>query len=133
MELTCSLTENYWKHARNSFFTKSIIVVSLKEGMFNNANVIYRTKFIEMVFQLFTYYIVIYTFEHPIIHVYKTTNQKLEYSNYSIIAITTHTQPPITSYNKLFDGLGSIPIKRADSGLTSFLHDELSDLPDKFE
>jgi hypothetical protein len=32
---------------RTHFSTSQFIVVSLKEGMFNNANVIFRTKFID--------------------------------------------------------------------------------------
>ena len=32
---------------RTHFSTSQFIVVSLKEGMFNNANVIFRTKFVD--------------------------------------------------------------------------------------
>ena len=45
--LDLSHTQNIGLMLRTHFSTSQFIVVSLKEGMFNNANVIFRTKFID--------------------------------------------------------------------------------------
>lgn len=45
--LDLSHTQNIGLMLRNHFSTSQFIVVSLKEGMFNNANVIFRTKFVD--------------------------------------------------------------------------------------
>ncbi len=42
-----SHTQNIGRMIKSHFPYSQFIVVSLKEGMFNNANVIYRTKFVE--------------------------------------------------------------------------------------
>ncbi|KAJ1435079.1 RecF/RecN/SMC [Ochromonadaceae sp. CCMP2298] len=45
--LDLSHTQNIGMMLRTHFSTSQFIVVSLKEGMFNNANVIYRTRFVD--------------------------------------------------------------------------------------
>jgi structural maintenance of chromosome 2 len=45
--LDLSHTQNIGQMLRNHFSHSQFIVVSLKEGMFNNANVVFRTKFID--------------------------------------------------------------------------------------
>lgn len=45
--LDLSHTQNIGLMLRTHFSTSQFIVVSLKEGMFNNANVIFRTRFID--------------------------------------------------------------------------------------
>lgn len=45
--LDLSHTQNIGMMLRTHFSTSQFIVVSLKEGMFNNANVIFRTKFVD--------------------------------------------------------------------------------------
>ena len=45
--LDLSHTENIGLMLRTHFSSSQFIVVSLKEGMFNNANVIFRTKFVD--------------------------------------------------------------------------------------
>jgi hypothetical protein len=45
--LDLSHTQNIGLMIKTHFASSQFIVVSLKEGMFNNANVIYRTKFID--------------------------------------------------------------------------------------
>ena len=45
--LDLSHTQNIGRMIRAHFPYSQFIVVSLKEGMFNNANVIFRTKFLE--------------------------------------------------------------------------------------
>jgi structural maintenance of chromosome 2 len=45
--LDLSHTQNIGLMLRTHFSTSQFIVVSLKEGMFNNANVIFRTKFVD--------------------------------------------------------------------------------------
>jgi structural maintenance of chromosome 2 len=45
--LDLSHTQNIGLMLRTHFSGSQFIVVSLKEGMFNNANVIYRTKFVD--------------------------------------------------------------------------------------
>jgi structural maintenance of chromosome 2 len=45
--LDLSHTQNIGNMLRTHFSQSQFIVVSLKEGMFNNANVIYRTKFVD--------------------------------------------------------------------------------------
>ena len=45
--LDLSHTQNIGRMLRQHFSQSQFIVVSLKEGMFNNANVIFRTKFID--------------------------------------------------------------------------------------
>ena len=45
--LDLSHTQNIGMMLRTHFKNSQFIVVSLKEGMFNNANVIYRTKFVD--------------------------------------------------------------------------------------
>ena len=45
--LDLSHTQNIGKMLRKHFGQSQFIVVSLKEGMFNNANVIFRTKFVD--------------------------------------------------------------------------------------
>lgn len=45
--LDLSHTQNIGHMLKNHFGQSQFIVVSLKEGMFNNANVIFRTKFVE--------------------------------------------------------------------------------------
>lgn len=45
--LDLSHTQNIGLMLRTHFSSSQFIVVSLKEGMFNNANVIFRTKFID--------------------------------------------------------------------------------------
>lgn len=45
--LDLSHTQNIGQMLRTHFAQSQFIVVSLKEGMFNNANVIFRTKFVE--------------------------------------------------------------------------------------
>eukprot|EP00586_Coscinodiscus_wailesii_P006982 CAMPEP_0172490422 /NCGR_PEP_ID=MMETSP1066-20121228/20838_1 /TAXON_ID=671091 /ORGANISM="Coscinodiscus wailesii, Strain CCMP2513" /LENGTH=1235 /DNA_ID=CAMNT_0013258877 /DNA_START=78 /DNA_END=3785 /DNA_ORIENTATION=- len=45
--LDLSHTQNIGQMLRSHFSQSQFIVVSLKEGMFNNANVIFRTKFVE--------------------------------------------------------------------------------------
>ncbi len=42
-----SHTQNIGAMLRTHFSNSQFIVVSLKEGMFNNANVIFRTKFVD--------------------------------------------------------------------------------------
>ena len=44
--LDLSHTQNIGTMLRTHFSASQFIVVSLKEGMFNNANVIFRTKFV---------------------------------------------------------------------------------------
>nr|WCZ58682.1 structural maintenance of chromosomes protein SMC-2 [Seculamonas ecuadoriensis] len=44
--LDLSHTQNIGRMLKNHFKNSQFIVVSLKEGMFNNANVIFRTKFV---------------------------------------------------------------------------------------
>merc|ERR1711934_653248 len=45
--LDLSHTQNIGNMLRTHFKNSQFIVVSLKEGMFNNANVIFRTKFVD--------------------------------------------------------------------------------------
>ena len=45
--LDVSHTQNIGRMLREHFGGSQFIVVSLKEGMFNNANVIFRTKFVD--------------------------------------------------------------------------------------
>ncbi len=45
--LDLSHTQNIGMMLRTHFSTSQFIVVSLKEGMFNNANVIFRTRFVD--------------------------------------------------------------------------------------
>ena len=45
--LDLSHTQNIGRMIRHHFPFSQFIVVSLKEGMFNNANVIFRTKFVD--------------------------------------------------------------------------------------
>ena len=45
--LDLSHTQNIGQLFRTRFKGSQFIVVSLKEGMFNNANVLYRTKFVD--------------------------------------------------------------------------------------
>lgn len=45
--LDLSHTQNIGMMLRTHFSNSQFIVVSLKEGMFNNANVIFRTKFVD--------------------------------------------------------------------------------------
>ena len=45
--LDLSHTQNIGTMLRTHFSTSQFIVVSLKEGMFNNANVIFRTRFVD--------------------------------------------------------------------------------------
>jgi structural maintenance of chromosome 2 len=45
--LDLSHTQNIGQMLRTHFAHSQFIVVSLKEGMFNNANVIFRTKFVD--------------------------------------------------------------------------------------
>ncbi|CAH0473443.1 unnamed protein product [Peronospora belbahrii] len=42
-----SRTQNIGQMIRSHFSHSQFIVVSLKEGMFNNANVVFRTKFVD--------------------------------------------------------------------------------------
>lgn len=50
--LDLSHTQNIGQMIRTHFAHSQFIVVSLKEGMFNNANVIFRTKFVDGVSQV---------------------------------------------------------------------------------
>lgn len=50
--LDLSHTQNIGLMLRTHFSTSQFIVVSLKEGMFNNANVIFRTRFVDGVSQV---------------------------------------------------------------------------------
>ena len=45
--LDLSHTQNIGSMLRTHFKNSQFIIVSLKEGMFNNANVLYRTKFVD--------------------------------------------------------------------------------------
>ena len=45
--LDLSHTQNIGQMIRTHFAHSQFIVVSLKEGMFNNANVIFRTRFVD--------------------------------------------------------------------------------------
>lgn len=45
--LDLSHTQNIGQMIRSHFSHSQFIVVSLKEGMFNNANVVFRTKFVD--------------------------------------------------------------------------------------
>lgn len=45
--LDLSHTQNIGAMLRTHFSHSQFLVVSLKEGMFNNANVIFRTKFVD--------------------------------------------------------------------------------------
>ncbi|CAM9869491.1 unnamed protein product, partial [Heterosigma akashiwo] len=45
--LDLSHTQNIGTMLKTHFQNSQFIVVSLKEGMFNNANVIFRTKFVD--------------------------------------------------------------------------------------
>ena len=45
--LDLSHTQNIGVMLRAHFKASQFVVVSLKEGMFNNANVIFRTKFVD--------------------------------------------------------------------------------------
>eukprot|EP01052_Picozoa_sp_SAG31_P031725 SAG31_NODE_3394_length_4324_cov_3.093964_3_plen_148_part_00 len=45
--LDLSHTQNIGAMIKNHFQNSQFIVVSLKEGMFNNANVLFRTKFVD--------------------------------------------------------------------------------------
>ena len=45
--LDLSHTQNIGRMIKSHFPQSQFIVVSLKEGMFNNANVIFRTKFVD--------------------------------------------------------------------------------------
>lgn len=45
-------TQNIGRMIRQHFPQSQFLVVSLKEGMFNNANVIFRTKFMDGVSQI---------------------------------------------------------------------------------
>ena len=45
--LDLSHTQNIGRMLRKHFGQSQFIIVSLKEGMFNNANVIFRTKFVD--------------------------------------------------------------------------------------
>jgi len=50
--LDLSHTQNIGNMLKTHFSQSQFIVVSLKEGMFNNANVIFRTKFVDGVSQV---------------------------------------------------------------------------------
>jgi structural maintenance of chromosome 2 len=45
--LDLSHTQNIGQMLRNHFRTSQFIVVSLKSGMFDNANVLFKTKFVD--------------------------------------------------------------------------------------
>ena len=45
--LDLSHTQNIGRMIKSHFPYSQFVVVSLKEGMFNNANVIFRTKFVD--------------------------------------------------------------------------------------
>lgn len=45
--LDLSHTQNIGRMIKNYFPEAQFIIVSLKEGMFNNANVIFRTRFVD--------------------------------------------------------------------------------------
>lgn len=45
--LDLSHTQNIGQMLKNHFKHSQFIVVSLKDGMFNNANVLFRTKFVD--------------------------------------------------------------------------------------
>jgi structural maintenance of chromosome 2 len=45
--LDLSHTQNIGQMLRTHFAKSQFIIVSLKEGMFNNANVLFKTKFVE--------------------------------------------------------------------------------------
>ena len=45
--LDLSHTQNIGKMIKEQFPNAQFIVVSLKEGMFNNANVLFRTRFVD--------------------------------------------------------------------------------------
>lgn len=45
--LDLSHTQNIGKMIQQEFPNAQFVVVSLKEGMFNNANVIFRTRFVD--------------------------------------------------------------------------------------
>ena len=47
MVLDLSHTQNIGNMLKTHFSQSQFIVVSLKEGMFNNANVLFRTKFVD--------------------------------------------------------------------------------------
>jgi structural maintenance of chromosome 2 len=50
--LDLSHTQNIGRMIKSHFPQSQFIVVSLKEGMFNNANVIFRTKFVDGISQV---------------------------------------------------------------------------------
>lgn len=50
--LDLSHTQNIGKLLKNRFRTSQFILVSLKNGMYNNANVLFRTKFVDGVSQV---------------------------------------------------------------------------------
>jgi structural maintenance of chromosome 2 len=50
--LDLSHTQNIGKLLKTRFRTSQFILVSLKDGMFNNANVLFRTKFVDGVSQV---------------------------------------------------------------------------------
>ena len=50
--LDLSHTQNIGNMLKTHFSQSQFVVVSLKEGMFNNANVIFRTKFVDGVSQV---------------------------------------------------------------------------------
>lgn len=45
--LDLSHTQNIGQMLRTHFAKSQFIIVSLKEGMFNNANVLFKTKFVD--------------------------------------------------------------------------------------
>ena len=45
--LDLSHTQNIGQMLKSHFKSSQVIVVSLKDGMFNNANVLFRTKFVD--------------------------------------------------------------------------------------
>ncbi len=50
--LDLSHTQNIGKLLKTRFRTSQFILVSLKDGMYNNANVLFRTKFVDGVSQV---------------------------------------------------------------------------------
>ena len=50
--LDLSHTQNIGKLLKTRFRTSQFILVSLKDGMYNNANVLFRTKFLDGVSQV---------------------------------------------------------------------------------
>jgi len=50
--LDLSHTQNIGQMLKKHFSQAQFIIVSLKEGMFNNANVLFRTKFVDGISQV---------------------------------------------------------------------------------